>query len=140
MRYHNGVKDFDSTQLPPDPFEDEPLDIELGLEPADIAVFPADDEREGLQRDLTLVHQFRAVLSPLGCKGILAYCEQHDEISYHDWHSIVTELTVILESGRLIPREPAISPDTAAYVTWDYALGYLDAVHGRSPKAHDENL
>ena len=38
-------------------------------------------------------------------------------------------LRALLGEGRTHVHEPAFSPDQDAYVSWDYARGYADALH-----------
>jgi hypothetical protein len=43
-------------------------------------------------------------------------------------------LRALLGEGRTHVHEPAFSPDRDAYVSWDYARGYADAVQALSKR------
>jgi hypothetical protein len=47
---------------------------------------------------------------------------------------MAANLRALLGEGRTHVHEPAYSPDHDAYVSWDYARGYADAVHALSKR------
>ena len=87
-----------------------------------------DDEREDVLADLTELQAFRAILEPQGVDGILVDCADCGEQHFFGWDLMAANLRALLGEGRTHVHEPAFSPDRDAYVSWDYARGYADAV------------
>lgn len=120
--------------LPPDPFADDPEDPTPALEALDGSADYADleplddEERDGLLADLTDLAVYQALLAPHGVLGIVVECPDCAEQHFHDWKLLRASLLQLLEMGQTRPHEPAYDPDPAAYVSWEYCRGYVDAV------------
>lgn len=113
---------------PPDPFLDDP-DDPAGLLDDNEAPEPlGDDERRDVIADLAELVEFRTTLAPQGVDGIIVDCGDCGEQHYFGWDLMAANLRALLGEGRTHVHEPAFSPDPDAYVSWDYARGYTDAV------------
>ena len=66
--------------------------------------------------------------APQGVEGISVDCADCGEQHYFGWDLMAANLRSLLGEGRTHVHEPAFSPDPEAYVSWDYARGYTDAV------------
>ncbi|HLI56688.1 MAG TPA: DUF5319 family protein [Actinomycetota bacterium] len=84
------------------------------------------EEREALQQDLVDVNTLKSVLASRGIKGVVVYCPDCEDDHFLGWDLLADNLRQILESGEPPVHEPAWEPDPDEYVTWDYALGFLD--------------
>ncbi|GAB3942287.1 DUF5319 domain-containing protein [Corynebacterium tapiri] len=117
--------------MPQDPFADDPNDPASFLE--DEEQVPALDahERAQVNEDLRIVKECKRYLAPRGMRGIFFLCEDCENTHYYDWDIMESNMRASLK-GELPPvHEPSAEPDVHAYVTWDYALGYLDGLAGR---------
>jgi Family of unknown function (DUF5319) len=122
---------------PIDPFAGDPTDptSELaGLDGADEADVTEADlldpaEREDVLEDLADLEVYKALLAPVGVRGLVIECEDCHEPHYFDWDLLGSNLRHLLNSGRPRVHEPAYDPDPEHYVTWEYARGYADGVH-----------
>jgi Family of unknown function (DUF5319) len=119
---------------PLDPFLDDPDDPASLLEDNEPPQPLSDDERQDVVADLAEVAEFRAVLAPLGVEGIIVDCGDCGEQHYFGWDLMAANLRALLGEGRTHVHEPAFSPDPDAYVSWDYARGYTDAVQALSKR------
>ncbi len=118
----------DADPGPLDPFlgdPDDPADLLDDLEP--VAPLSA-DELADVRADLIELAEFRGVLEPVGVHGIIVECADCGELHYFGWELMAANLTALLGEGRTHVHEPAFAPDLDAYVSWDYARGYADAV------------
>lgn len=97
----------------PDDFDGDPEEIDA-------------EEREALQQDLVDVNTLKSVLAQRGIKGVVVYCPDCEDDHFLGWDLLADNLRQILESGEPPVHEPAWEPDPDEYVTWDYALGFLD--------------
>jgi hypothetical protein len=86
------------------------------------------DERADVEADLAELVLFRRVLEPLGIEGIAVECADCGERHYFGWDLMAANLRALLGEGRTSVHEPAFSPEPEAYVSWDYARGYTDAL------------
>ena len=98
---------------PPDDFDGDSEEIDA-------------EEREALQQDLIDVNTLKSVLASRGIKGVVVYCPDCEDDHFLGWDLLADNLRQILESGEPPVHEPAWEPDADEYVTWDYALGFLD--------------
>jgi uncharacterized protein DUF5319 len=123
---------------PLDPFAGDPADpaAELaGLDGADNDESAVDadaldpGEREDVLEDLADLEIYKALLGPVGVRGLVIECEDCHEPHYFDWDLLGSNLRHLLTSGRPRVHEPAYDPDPEHYVTWEYARGYADGVH-----------
>ncbi len=116
---------------PVDPFLDDPLDPSAVLDVGDDPM-PAeplsDAERADVEADLEELAQFRSALEPHGVRGIAVECADCGEQHYFGWDLMSANLRALLGEGRTHIHEPAFAPTPQAYVSWDYARGYTDAV------------
>ena len=116
-------------QMPLDPFADDPNDPASFLEDDEPMPPLSDHERTQIEHDLMLVAQFRAALGPRGINGIFFYCDDCEEHHYYDWDIMAANMRATL-AGELSPvHEPSANPNPAAYVPWDYCLGYIDGMN-----------
>ncbi|MGH8962563.1 MAG: DUF5319 family protein [Jatrophihabitantaceae bacterium] len=113
---------------PLDPFLDDPHDPAAVLDDAEPPQPLTDDERTDVQADLAELYEFRAALGPIGVEGITVECADCGEQHYFGWDLMAANLLALLGEGRTHVHEPAFEPDQDAYVSWDYARGYTDAV------------
>jgi len=119
---------YDS-QMPLDPFADDPNDPASFLDPEEPAPPLTDEERLHITQDLALVARFREELTPHGILGIFFLCEDCDDLHYYDWEIMAANMAATLR-GELAPvHEPSVEPDVNAYVPWDYAVGFLDGIN-----------
>jgi hypothetical protein len=113
---------------PLDPFLDDPHDPASLLDDTEPAQPLSDDERAEVLADLAELREFRATLAPIGIEGITVECGDCGEPHYFAWELMAANLHALLDEGRTHVHEPAFAPDHDAYVSWDYARGYTDAV------------
>lgn len=118
---------------PLDPFLGDPDDPAALLDDNEPAQPLDDDEREDVLADLAELASFRSTLSPLGVDGITVDCADCGE-HFFGWDLMAANLRALLGEGRTHVHEPAFSPDRDAYVSWDYARGYTDAVQALSKR------
>jgi len=78
--------------------------------------------------DLAELAEFRNTLTPHGVHGITVECADCGEQHFFGWNLMAANLRALLGEGRTHVHEPAFSPNEDAYVSWDYARGYTDAV------------
>jgi hypothetical protein len=113
---------------PLDPFHGDPNDPAFLLDDAD-AIEPLSElEQREVAEDLADLVQFRSALTPHGIKGIVIDCPDCEEQHYFSWALMAANLSNLLGSGQSGVHEPAANPDPDAYVSWDYARGFTDAV------------
>ncbi|GAB2500997.1 hypothetical protein CATRI_02395 [Corynebacterium atrinae] len=121
---------YDS-QMPLDPFADDPNDPASFLEADEPAIPLTEEERSHMQSDLEMLRRAKVVLAPRGILGVFYFCEDCEDPHYYDWNIMEQNLLATL-AGELPPvHEPSARPDINAYVSWDYAAGYLDGVNDR---------
>jgi hypothetical protein len=113
---------------PLDPFLDDPQDPASLLDDAVPAQPLSDDERADVEADLAELADFRAALEPVGVEGICVECADCGEQHFFGWALMAANLHALLGEGRTHVHEPAFAPDPEAYVSWDYARGYVDAL------------
>ncbi|MDO5511589.1 DUF5319 domain-containing protein [Corynebacterium sp.] len=121
---------YDS-QMPLDPFANDPNDPASFLDPDEPAPPLSDEERLHITQDLALVARFREELTPHGILGIFFLCEDCEDLHYYDWDIMAANMAASLR-GELAPvHEPSMEPDVNAYVPWEYAVGFLDGLSAR---------
>lgn len=113
---------------PLDPFLGDPSDPAALLDDPEPVEPLSESERADVLADLAELRDFRAALEPVEVEGILVECADCGEPHYFSWDLMTANLRALLGEGRTHVHEPAYSPDEDAYVTWDYARGYCDAV------------
>jgi hypothetical protein len=114
---------------PLDPFLDDPSDPAALLDDHEPAQPLSDDERADVLADLAELVEFRTTLDSQGVDGITVECGDCGEQHFFGWALMAANLRALLGEGRTHVHEPAFAPDPDAYVTWDYARGYTDAVN-----------
>jgi hypothetical protein len=119
---------------PIDPFLGDPNDPAALLEDTEPAEPLSAAERRDVEADLVELDQFRATLGPVGVDGITVECADCGEQHFFSWDLMAANLYALLGEGRTHVHEPAYSPNHDAYVTWDYARGYTDAVNTLSKR------
>lgn len=113
---------------PLDPFLGDPDDPAALLDEGEPAQALSDDERADVLADLNELASFRTALGTQGVDGITVDCADCGEQHYFGWDLMAANLRALLGEGRTHVHEPAFAPDHEAYVSWDYARGYTDAV------------
>ena len=113
---------------PADPFLGDPDDPATLFDESEPTQPLSDDEREDVIADLSELQTFRATLAPQGVHGITVDCGDCGEQHFFGWDLMLANLRALLGEGRTHIHEPAFAPDPDAYVSWDYARGYTDAV------------
>jgi len=119
---------------PIDPFLGDPSDPAGLLDDPEPSQPLSEQEREDVLADLAELRDFRSTLDPVGIDGILVDCGDCGEQHYFSWDLMAANLRALLGEGRTHVHEPAYEPDRDAYVTWDYARGYTDAVRALSKR------
>jgi hypothetical protein len=119
---------------PLDPFLDDPNDPAALLDDPDAPMPLTDDEREEVLADLADLVEFRDVLEAQGVKGVVVDCADCGEHHLFGWDLMAANLQALVGEGRTHVHEPAYAPDPDAYVSWDYARGYADAVAALSKR------
>jgi hypothetical protein len=114
---------------PIDPFLGDPADPAALLDDNEPVQPLTDEERADVLADLSELAQFRSTLGRLGIQGIAVDCADCGEQHYFSWDLMAANLKALLGEGRTHVHEPAYAPDHEAYVSWDYARGYTDAVN-----------
>ena len=121
-------------QGPVDPFLGDPNDPAALLDDDEPSEPLTVQERADVQADLAEIAEFRAVLGPEGVDGIIVECEDCGEAHLFGWDLMSANLRALLGEGRTHVHEPAFAPNEDAYVSWDYARGYADAVNALSKR------
>lgn len=116
---------------PLDPFHGDPSDPAAALDhelddPVAVPLTPA--ERDDVLADLEDLDVFEALLAPRGIRGVVVDCDDCGEPHFFGWELMRGNLTHLLAAGQTRVHEPAYRPDTAHYVSWEYARGYADGV------------
>lgn len=119
---------YGNHDMPLDPFADDPNDPASFLEPEEEFPPLSDEELKALQLDLANVKDFRRLLEPRGIRGVSMLCDDCDEVHYYDWGIIESNITTLLKQQIVPVHEPGAKPNPDEYVTWDYCLGYADAM------------
>jgi hypothetical protein len=119
---------------PLDPFLNDPEDPVVLLGDGEPMQPLTDEERADVEADLAELAEFRASLAPQGIAGIVVECGDCGDEHYFGWDLMAANLRALLGHGRTHVHEPAYEPDPDAYVSWDYARGYTDAVHTLSKR------
>jgi hypothetical protein len=119
---------------PLDPFLGDPNDPAALLDELEPATPLSEDEIADVRSDLAELREFRVALEPVGVHGIIVECADCGEQHFFGWDLMVANLQALLGEGRTHVHEPAFAPDPEAYVTWDYARGYTDAVSALSKR------
>jgi hypothetical protein len=132
LSLYRGAVTFDEGPL--DPFLDDPADPTAVLDEVDPVEPLSEEERADVLADLEELAEFRAALEPRGICGISVECADCGEQHYFSWDLMAANLYALLGEGRTHVHEPAYSPNHDAYVTWDYARGYTDAVNTLSKR------
>lgn len=113
---------------PIDPFAGDPDDLVAALDDLDDAPVPlSPDEREGVLGDLEDLEVFQALLAPRGVRGLVVDCRDCEVEHFFAWDLLRGNLRQLLDTGTQRVHEPAVEPDPADYVSWDYARGFTDA-------------
>lgn len=121
-------------QGPVDPFLGDPDDPAGLLDDVEPPQPLSDDEVADVRADLAELTEFRAVLDPIGVRGIIVECADCGEHHFFGWDLMAANLLALLGEGRTHVHEPAYAPDAECYVSWDYARGYADAVNTLSKR------
>lgn len=116
---------------PLDPFLDDPNDPAAALDDPEPLEPLSDSERADVMADLAELAEFRRALSPQGIAGISVECDDCGELHYFGWELMEANLRALLGEGRTHVHEPAFEPNPDAFVSWDYARGYTDALARR---------
>jgi hypothetical protein len=92
---------------------------------------PGLDEHEAalVAQDLEDLAAFEEAFAPDGYRGMAVYCQDCAEDHYYPWEMLRENLRLLLETGDIPVHEPAFAPEPDRYVPWDYARGYVDALH-----------
>jgi len=119
---------------PLDPFLDDPSDPAALLDDNEPAMPLSDDERADVLADLAELAEFRTTLDPQGIDGITVECGDCGEQHFFGWDLMATNLRALLGNGRTHVHEPAYAPEYDAFVSWEYARGYNDALRTLSKR------
>lgn len=113
---------------PLDPFLGDPNDPSSLLDDLDPVEPLTDTDRREIAADLADLEEFEAALTPHGILGIVVDCGDCGEQHFFSWALMAANLRSLLGDGRTGIHEPAAEPMPEAYVTWDYARGFTDAL------------
>lgn len=119
---------YGNHDMPLDPFADDPNDPASLLEPDEDYPPISDEEIEALKSDLVNVREFKRLLEPRGIRGVSMLCDDCEEVHYYDWGIIESNIKTLLDQQIVPVHEPGAQPNPEHYVTWDYCLGYADAM------------
>lgn len=78
--------------------------------------------------DLRNIRDFRALLKPRGIRGITMLCDECDEPHYYEWEIVEANIQSMLREELVPVHEPSVKLTPEEFVTWDYCLGYADAM------------
>ncbi len=117
---------------PLDPFLDDPNDPSSLLEDLDPVEPLTEQDRREIAADLAELIEFELALTPHGIHGIVVDCGDCGEQHFFSWALMAANLRSLLGNGRTGVHEPAAEPSQDAFVTWDYARGFTDALARRS--------
>jgi len=117
---------------PLDPFLGDPNDPSNLLDDLDPVEPLTETDLKEIAADLAELIEFEAALSPHDIHGIAVDCADCGEQHYFSWALMAANLRSLLGSGRTGVHEPAAEPFPDAYVSWDYARGFTDALAHRS--------
>ena len=117
---------------PLDPFLDDPNDPASLLDELDPGHPLSAGEIDDVRSDLAELAEFRRTLDPVGIRGIIVDCADCGEQHFFGWDLMVANLQALLGQGHTHVHEPAFAPDPEAFVSWDYARGYTDAMNAVS--------
>lgn len=120
-----------NSELPPDPFLDDPYDPAGLLEPDEEFPPLTPEEKEQVREDLQAALSFRMALAPRGVLGIVMVCEDCEAEHFYDWDIMIANMRATLAGEPAPVHEPGCAPDASKYVTWDYCFGYMDGLAGR---------
>ena len=120
-----------ATAGPIDPFLDDPDDLTDLFEDMDPAAPLTDAERADVAADLAELVEFAEALAPHDIRGVVVDCADCGEPHYFSWGLMEANLRALLGHGVANAHEPAFDPDPTAFVSWDYARGYTDALSRR---------
>ena len=112
-----------------DEYDDHEFDEDPGLDEHEAAL---------VAQDLEDLAAFEEAFAPDGYRGMAVYCQDCAEDHYYPWGMLRENLQLLLETGDIPVHEPAFAPEPDRYVPWDYARGYVDALHdvGADRRAH----
>jgi hypothetical protein len=117
-------------EQPLDPFAGDPHDPAAAFGDLDDdqpePLTPA--ERADVVTDLADLDGFQQLLETRGIRGLVVDCQDCEEPHYFGWDLLRANLRHLLDVGETRIHEPAHAPDPTAYVSWDYARGYADAI------------
>jgi hypothetical protein len=113
---------------PLDPFLDDPNDPSSLLDDLDPVEPLTDVDRREIAADLAELEEFEVALMPHAILGIVVDCGDCGEQHFFSWALMAANLRSLLGDGRTGMHEPAAEPTPEAYVSWDYARGFTDAL------------
>jgi hypothetical protein len=119
---------WDPNSGPVDPFLGDPNDPSGLLDDLDPVEPLTEVDRKEIAADLAELEEFQAALTPHDIRGIVVDCGDCGEQHYFSWALMAANLRSLLGNGRTGVHEPAAEPSPEAYVTWDYARGFTDAL------------
>lgn len=114
--------------MPLDPFANDPNDPASFIEDDEQPEPLSSEERQAIIHDLAHVRDAQRILRPRGILGIFFMCEDCEQTHYYDWDIMEQNMISTLNNALPPVHEPSTNPDVNAYVTWDYALGYMDGI------------
>ncbi len=124
----HGEQRWDSAFGPIDPFLGDPNDPAAALDDLDPVEPLTEEDRREIAADLAELAEFETVLTPHGILGIVVDCGDCGEQHFFSWALMAANLRSLLGDGRTGIHEPAAEPLSEAYVSWDYARGFTDAL------------
>lgn len=114
----------------PDDVPDDEWDDNGDEGPGDFLGVPLNDgEIMQVRRDLDDLGAFEEVFRPEGYRGVSIWCQDCVEEHLYPWDMLRENLEVLIETGETPVHEPAFAPEPSRYIPWDYARGYVDALH-----------
>jgi hypothetical protein len=124
----HGDRQWNHDSGPPDPFLGDPNDPSSLLDDLDPVEPLTDSDRREIAADLAELAEFEAALTPHAILGIVVDCGDCGEQHFFSWALMAANLRSLLGDGRTGIHEPAAEPTPEAYVSWDYARGFTDAL------------
>lgn len=124
----HGDRQWSRETGPLDPFLGDPNDPSGLLDDLDPVEPLTEADRREIAADLAELEEFEAALTPHEILGIVVDCGDCGEQHYFSWALMAANLRSLLGDGRTGIHEPAAEPTPDAYVSWDYARGFTDAL------------
>ncbi len=83
--------------------------------------------------ELQALQEFEATMGPEGFRGLIEYCDECQVDHHCSWAVLQAAARQRLQTGFASRHQPSFEPALLAFVTWEYAGGFVDGVKRRGP-------